>query len=71
MAECVHQGVVTIAAVTGAKQIANQQVELAVAEALEKIGEELLFLLRPDVVKRVVGARALERGVILFLGLDL
>ena len=61
MTKRVHQGVIAIAAVTGAKQVSHKQVELAIAQTVEEIGEKLLFLLRPDIVERVVRAGFFQR----------
>ena len=67
-AERVHQRVVAVAAVAGPEQVLDQPFQPLVAQPAVEVGEELLLLLRADVVQLVVGPGLLERADSIFPG---
>ena len=67
MAERVYQGIVAVSTIARAKQVADQQVQLAIAKTAKQVGEELFLLLRSDVVKWIERARPLRALAVLLL----
>ena len=60
-AEGVHEGVVAVAAVAGTEQVLDERLQPLVPQPAVEIGEELLLLVRADVVELVVRPRLLQQ----------
>lgn len=64
VAQRIHQGEVAIAAIAGAEEIADQHVELAVAQPLADVGDELLLFGGADIPEVVDRLGRLQRAEI-------
>ena len=63
----IHQGEVAISPIAGAKEIPDDRVELAVLKLLAEKLDELLFLVRSDIVQLVNRLRLLQAGIVLLV----